>query len=40
VHVTKPHLFHDEQRRGIPAVPRFILGRIGVSDFVSLVRSD
>ena len=31
-----PHLFHDENRRAVPAFHRRILGLFGVSDFLEL----
>jgi deazaflavin-dependent oxidoreductase (nitroreductase family) len=33
--LTEPRLYRDEERRGLPAPVRFILGRAGVSDFLA-----
>jgi deazaflavin-dependent oxidoreductase (nitroreductase family) len=38
VSLTAPRLVHDETRRAVPAVPRAILGRLGVFDFLHLDR--
>jgi deazaflavin-dependent oxidoreductase (nitroreductase family) len=36
VHVGAPHLYHDEERHGTPAVVRQILGLLNVTDFLAL----
>ncbi|HEV8462524.1 MAG TPA: nitroreductase family deazaflavin-dependent oxidoreductase [Gaiellaceae bacterium] len=39
VTLSDPELFHDEERRAVPAPPRWILALAGVDDFLSLTRS-
>ena len=39
VTLSDPELFHDEERRAVPAPPRWILALAGVDDFLSLSRS-
>ena len=34
--LSHPHLFHDEERRAMPGVVRFMLGILNVSDFLEL----
>lgn len=34
--LANPHLFHDEERRSLPALHRAILSLINVSDFLEL----
>ena len=34
--LSHPHLFHDEERRAMPAFVRFMLGILNVSDFLEL----
>ena len=36
--LTRPNVFHDEQRRSMPAVVRIILGLLNVSDFLEASR--
>jgi deazaflavin-dependent oxidoreductase (nitroreductase family) len=36
VHLTTPHVFHDERRGTMPGPVRVILGRLGVADFMAL----
>lgn len=38
--LTSPHIVHDEQRRGVPALHRRILGWLNVSDFLELTRAE
>jgi deazaflavin-dependent oxidoreductase (nitroreductase family) len=38
--LTQPRLFHDEQRRAMPAPVRVILGLNDVSDFLDLALDD
>lgn len=40
VQLTQPRLFHDEQRRAVPAPVRLMLGLIRVNDFLELARAD
>jgi deazaflavin-dependent oxidoreductase (nitroreductase family) len=37
--LSDPELFHDEERRAVPAPARWILALAGVDDFLSLTRS-
>jgi deazaflavin-dependent oxidoreductase (nitroreductase family) len=39
VALRDPVLFHDEERRAVPAPPRWVLGLAGVDDFLSLTGS-
>lgn len=34
--LTEPRLFHDERRRAVPALVRFVLGILRVNDFLDL----
>ncbi|HYI15067.1 MAG TPA: nitroreductase family deazaflavin-dependent oxidoreductase [Thermomicrobiales bacterium] len=38
LHLAQPRLFHDEDRRAVPAPVRFVLGLIRVNDFLELKR--
>lgn len=38
--LTRPHLFHDERRRAVPAPLRLVGGLANVSDFLELERDD
>jgi deazaflavin-dependent oxidoreductase (nitroreductase family) len=38
--ITRPRLFHDEQRRSWPAFVRIVLGLVNVSDFLELSVED
>jgi deazaflavin-dependent oxidoreductase (nitroreductase family) len=40
IHLTQPHLYHDERRRALPAPVSFVLGLGHVSDFVDLSVQD
>jgi len=36
VHVTAPHVYHDESRQGIRTVERQVLRLLGVADFLAV----
>lgn len=36
LHLSHPHLFHDDQRGAVPNIVRFILRLLNVSDFLEL----
>ena len=36
VRLVNPYLFHDEKRRAMPRLVRFVLGLLKVSDFLEL----
>jgi len=38
--LTRPRLFHDEQRRSVPAPVRLVLGLLHVADFLELRLDD
>jgi hypothetical protein len=40
VHLTRPRLIHDEQRRAVPAPLRLVGGLGGISDFLDLSVDD
>ncbi|SDS24641.1 nitroreductase family deazaflavin-dependent oxidoreductase [Actinopolymorpha singaporensis] len=40
IRLTDPRLVHDESRTDMPKRVRFILARVGVSDFLHLRRAD
>lgn len=38
--LTRPRLYHDQQRRSVPALVRFALRLLDVADFLELTRAD
>jgi deazaflavin-dependent oxidoreductase (nitroreductase family) len=40
VQLTNPRLFHDAQRRAVPAPVRLILGLLHVNDFLAFTRDE
>jgi deazaflavin-dependent oxidoreductase (nitroreductase family) len=36
LHLSRPHLYHDESRRPVPAPVRLVLGLVNVNDFLEL----
>ena len=40
LHLSRPRLFHDENRRPVPAPVRLVLGLVDVSDFLELTLDD
>jgi deazaflavin-dependent oxidoreductase (nitroreductase family) len=36
LHLSRPHLYHDESRHAVPAPVRLVLGLVNVSDFLKL----
>ncbi|ACQ79191.1 conserved hypothetical protein [Beutenbergia cavernae DSM 12333] len=38
VALTRPRVYTDVERRDVPAVPRWILGRVGVTEFLEMWR--